>query len=177
MASQIPSQSERYANFQPDPIPSEMPKGAIFISYAREDEGSVRAIISGLQEVGCIVWYDRDRLKPGTYWPNELEDEVRKRCGLFISVVSKTTESCPEAYYHRERNWAAERFTGFSQGFAADEFYIPVVIDDSPLSCQNEPRVFSKVQATRLRNGSVTDEFANHVLALQQNRQQHLNVQ
>ncbi len=156
------------------PMPKEMPRGAVFVSYAREDEDAVRRLIGGLQEAGCTVWYDRERLKPGAYWPSELEDEVKSRCGLFVSVVSRTTESSPEGYYHRERNWAAERYNGFSQGHAADEFYIPVVIDESPLATQNEPRVFASVQCTRLKNGAATDEFARHVHALQQKRQQHL---
>ncbi len=154
----------------PAPIPREMPRGAIFVSYAREDEEAVRRLVEGLQKAGCTVWYDRQRLRPGAYWPNELEDEVKQRCGLFLSVVSRTTENSPEGYYHRERNWAAERFTGFSHGVSAKEFYVPVVIDDSAPPLRGEHRVFAGVQVTLARDGLVSGSFGMDVFELQQKR-------
>jgi hypothetical protein len=142
----------------------EMPRGAIFISYAREDEAAAAKVVRDLQAAGCTVWYDRERLQAGQDWHNSLEDEVKKRCGLFLSVISRTTESTRESYYHLERNWAASR----AQRIAHDEeFYIPVVIDDSPLSTAREPRGFHQIQATRLDGGAITPAFAKRVLGLQ----------
>jgi hypothetical protein len=144
-----------------------MPDGAIFISYARENEEAVRRLKSDLEQVGCLVWYDRERLKPGAHWHNVLEDEVKERCSLFLSVVSRHTESEAESYYHVERNWAAYRAEFFSSG---EEFYIPVVIDDSPLPFQREPRQFRKVQATHLAGGAAPPDFAQHLRQLQARR-------
>jgi hypothetical protein len=145
----------------------EMPAGAIFMSYAREDEEAARRLKAGLEKQGCVVWYDRERLKPGGNWANHLEDEVKGRCSLFLSVISRTTEGEPSGYFHQERNWASEWYSMFSEG---EEFYIPVIIDDSPLATKREPRSFRHVQATSLPGGEVTEDFARHVHALQQKR-------
>jgi hypothetical protein len=145
----------------------EMPAGAIFMSYAREDEDSAKRLKAGLEKHGCVVWYDRERLKPGGNWANHLEDEVKGRCSLFLSVVSRTTESEPSGYFHQERNWASERYSMFSEG---EEFYVPVIIDDSSLATKREPRSFRHVQATSLTGGEVTEDFGKHLHALQQKR-------
>lgn len=145
----------------------EMPSGAIFLSYAREDEDAARRLKAGLERHGCTVWYDRERLKPGANWHNHLQEEVQGRCSLFLSVISRTTESAPAGYFHQERNWASEWQAMFSEG---EEFYIPVVIDDSPLATKREPRSFRNVQATSLPGGEVTEEFGRHLRALQQKR-------
>jgi hypothetical protein len=145
----------------------EMPSGAIFLSYAREDEDAARRLKAGLERHGCSVWYDRERLKPGGNWHNHLQDEVKGRSSLFLSVISRTTESAPSGYFHQERNWASERQAMFSEG---EEFYIPVIIDDSPLASKREPRSFRHVQATRLLDGEVPEDFGRHLRALQQKR-------
>jgi hypothetical protein len=141
-----------------------MPRAAIFVSYAREDESAAANIVRGLQGAGCAVWYDRERLQAGHQWHNSLKDEVTERCGLFLSVISRTTEASREAYYHLERNWAAERAKRMAEG---EEFYIPVVIDDSPLPTTREPRDFQRIHATHLPGGAVTPAFAQRLLGLQ----------
>jgi hypothetical protein len=146
------------------PPAPEMPRGAIFISYAREDEEAVKRLKAGLEQHGCLVWYDRERLKPGVNWHNALEDEVKERCSLFLSVVSRTTETEFESYFHLERNWAEYRTEFFSSG---EEFYVSVVIDDTPMPFQREPRRFRKVQATRLLSGEVDPAFGEHLRQLQ----------
>jgi hypothetical protein len=147
----------------PAPAPS-MPHGAIFVSYAREDETAAANLVRGLQEAGCTVWYDRERLQAGQHWHNSLEDEVKQRCGLFLSVISRTTEAARESYYHLERNWAAVRAERVAHD---EEFYIPVVIDDAPLSIAREPRIFHRIQATPLPGGAITPAFAQRLLDLQ----------
>lgn len=147
----------------PPPEP-EMRRGAIFISYAREDEAAVATLVQGLQERGCVVWYDRDRLQAGQQWHNTLEDEVKTRCGLFLSVISRTTESTRESYYHLERNWAAARAERLSSG---EEFYLSIIIDDTPLATTREPRFSRQVQAVRLPDGALTEGLAKRILELQ----------
>jgi len=149
------------------PPESEMPAGAIFMSYAREDEEAARRLKAGLERHGCVVWYDRERLKPGGNWHNNLEDEVKGGSTLFLSVISRTTEGAPAGYFHQERNWAAEWQAMFSEG---EEFYVPVIIDDSPLATKREPRSFRNVQATHLPGGEVTADFGIHMRQLQEKR-------
>jgi TIR domain/SIR2-like domain len=155
---------EREASIRLPPSNPEMPRGAIFISYAREDEAAAARVVQGLRVAGCTVWYDRDRLKSGQHWHNTLEDEVKTRCGLFLSLISHTTEATRESYFHLERNWAASRAERLAHD---EEFYIPVVVDDSPLSAAREPRLFRQIQATRLERGEITADFAERALELQ----------
>lgn len=159
--------------FPPPPEP-EMPVGAIFMSYAREDEEAARRLKAGLERHGCLVWYDRERLKPGGNWHNNLEDEVKGRCSLFLSVISRTTEGAPAGYFHQERNWAAEWQAMFSEG---EEFYVPVVIDDSSLVTKREPRSFRNVQCTHLPGGEVTAEFGKQMRQLMEKRRAHSTIQ
>ncbi|HKM58952.1 MAG TPA: toll/interleukin-1 receptor domain-containing protein [Chthoniobacterales bacterium] len=151
----------------PAPPPPSMPRGAIFISYAREDVDTVWKLKQALEEGGCVVWFDLERLKPGDYWPAELEDEISKRCSLFVSVISGTTETECEAYYHMERGWAATRAGKFSPG---EPFYLPVVIDDLSFEFQREPRLSQSVNATRAPGGGLPPEFIAHVRTIQQRR-------
>lgn len=164
---------EDSGEFTPPPE-AEMPGGAIFMSYAREDEEAARTLKAGLERHGCIVWYDRERLKPGGNWHNNLEDEVKGRCSLFLSVISRTTEESPAGYFHQERNWAGEWQAMFSEG---EEFYVPVVIDDSELATRREPRSFRKVQVTRLPDGEVTHDFGEHMRRLMEKRRAHSSLQ
>lgn len=145
-------------------VKPEMPRGAIFISYAREDGASVATLVRGLQDHGCVVWYDRERVEAGEHWHNSLEDEVKERCGLFLSVISRTTESTRESYYHLERNWAAVRAERIAHD---EEFYLPVVVDETPLPPSREPRVFRPIQVTQLAGGAVSSSFAQRALELQ----------
>jgi len=161
------------SEFLPPPE-SEMPAGAIFMSYAREDEEAARRLKAGLERHGCLVWYDRERLKPGGNWHNNLEDEVKGRCSLFLSVISRTTEGAPAGYFHQERNWAAEWQAMFSEG---EEFYVPVVIDDSSLATKREPRSFRNVQSTHLPGGEVTVEFGKQMRQLMEKRRAGSTIQ
>lgn len=148
-----------------------MPKGAIFISYAREDIEAVRQLKADLEKAGVLVWFDIERLQPGVDYENELEDAVKKHCSYFISAISRTTESTAEAYYHKERHWAKERAQGFAEG---EVFYVPVVVDESPLEARMEPRLFRTQHAVRLSGGKATDEFISRMLQLQEHyREQH----
>ena len=146
------------------PSDSVIRRGAVFISYAREDEGAAARLVQGLQARGVIVWYDRERLQAGEHWHNTLEDEVKKHCGLFLSVISDTTENTRESYYHLERNWAAARAERLSLG---EEFYLSVIIDDTPSPPGREPRIAHQTQAVSLPDGEVSEDFAKRVLALQ----------
>ncbi len=142
------------------PPPLEMPRGAIFLSYAREDEAAAITLKAGLESAGCDVWYDRERLKAGVNFERRLDDEVKERCALFLAVVSRNTEKMSVGYVVKERKWAAERAEMFTE---SETFYVPVVIDDTPLPLTKEPSCFRKAHVQPLPGGAVTSGFAGHI--------------
>jgi len=73
----------------------------------------------------------------------------------------------PNPYYHKERNWAAERAGKFSRGEA---FYLPVAIDNFSFEFQRETRLTHEVQATRALGGELPPEFIAHARLIQQRR-------
>ena len=89
-----------------------------------------------------------------------------QKCAFFVSLISETTESQREAYFHGERNWAARRAEHFSDEDRGG-FYHPVIIDDLPLDgIKREPDQFQQAHRVRLIGGEVTDEFAHRLLKL-----------
>jgi hypothetical protein len=157
-----PTQSAKTLSF-----PDEMPPGAIFVSYVREDEPAVTELVSRLQAQGCNVWLDRERLKSGMNFDHRIEDYVKRGCSLFVSVISHTTESQPEAYFHKERNWAAERAHSFSD-LDRDRFYHPLIVDEiDPGAVRREPSAFGGVHRPKIPGGKVTPEFCQRLFDLQ----------
>ena len=139
-------------------IPDDMEQGSVFISYSRFDLEHALTFAIGLRQAGIPVWLDKKRLKPGGDWENHLLRAVKSRASLFLSLVSQSTEEDPEGnpdrFLHTERNWAAEKH------IPGNIFYLPVVIDDTPLPPKQGPPVFSTVQCISLPNGEITSDFA-----------------
>jgi TIR domain len=144
------------------------PRGFVFISYAREDEVAARSLADGLKAHGCDVYFDRERLGAGINFHFQLEDQVRKYCGLFLSVISPATESAVgDNYFRRERYWASQRAEGYSDA-ERGEFYLPVLIHGAlPAELRQEPRIFSGCQWNHLPGGAVPPEFCRSVAELQ----------
>lgn len=140
--------------------------GSIFISYshAAVDAAAAFRIVDKLRAAGCLVWLDDDRLTCGDNFDNHLEDAVKRHCGFFVAIISRTTEGRSEAYYHKERNWAAQRVESMTH---TRPFYFPVAIDDTPLPPRQEPRVFANIDAERAPGGEVSDAFTARLAELQ----------
>ena len=117
---------------------------------------------------GCDVYFDRERLKAGINFHFQLEDQVRKYCGLFLSVISPSTESAVgDNYFRRERYWASQRAEGYSDA-ERGEFYLPVLIHPAPpAELRQEPRIFSGCQWNHLPGGTLSPEFGRTVAELQ----------
>lgn len=150
------------------PLPEEMKSGAIFISYMREDEKAVRKIVSALNAAGCDVWLDLVDLKAGMNYDIRIEDYVRNRCSVFISVISDTTERTAESYALKERTWASSRMAGIAE-LERDRFYIPIIIDElDPGTIRHEPLAFRGVHRQKFPGGLVDNEFCKRIRLLQQ---------
>jgi len=149
-------------------VADEMNPGAVFISYMREDEAAVRQTVSRLQAAGCDVWLDLDRLKSGMNFNIRIEEYIRMKCSLFVSVISGCTEKHAESYAQRERNWASHRADGISDA-ERDKFYHPIIVDDGldPGQIRNEPMTFNAVHRPRYIGGKVDDDFCQRIRNLQ----------
>jgi hypothetical protein len=116
-------------------LPDEMPRDAVFISYAKEDFPFAVNIARALHEAGVPIWIDRRNLQAGQHYHEKLEEWIRLRCSLFVAVVSPASEANNNRYVHNERRWAAER-----QGNLKAEFYIPCLYRlSSPDTVRFEP--------------------------------------
>jgi CHASE2 domain-containing sensor protein len=140
------------------PPPPEMPEGAIFISYAREDLAAVRALKSSLEAAGLIVWFDFDRIAAGDSFDQKIHDNIQ-RCSLFLPVLSHNTEARSEGFFRREWRYALDR----DMGFAPDvPFILPVAVDNID-HFNTLPLRFRELHITVLPEGAVTQEFVNRL--------------
>jgi hypothetical protein len=136
-----------------------MPRGAVFISYSRDDTEAVRRLVRGLRGAQVPVWLDKQRLRAGENYERSLEFAVKNGCSFFLSIVSRATETDPERFVHQERHWAAQRHV---EGFV---FYIPVIIDETAQPT-GEPAEFAKIHFERLSGGNTTAAFATRLRQL-----------
>jgi hypothetical protein len=136
----------------------EMPAGAIFISYAREDLNAARTLKSALDAAGFSVWFDLDQLGPGDTFDLKIQDYVR-RCSLFLPLLSRNTEARTEGFFRREWNYALDRDKGIDQ---STPFIIPIAIDDN-LQLTTLPRRFREINITKLPAGRPTPDFVERL--------------
>jgi hypothetical protein len=138
------------------PPERDMPEGAVFISYAREDLEAVQRLKAGLDAAGVRTWFDMDQLEGGDDYDRKIRRNIAQ-CSYFIPVISATTERRLEAFFRREWSYAIDRMRNM-----ADEavFVVPVCIDGTDQGTARVPDKFKAVHFTRLPRGEVTPAFA-----------------
>ncbi len=125
-------------------MPAEIPRGAVFLSYSRDDLSAAVRLARALETAGVPVWMDKIRLETGANYERSLQHEVKDACSFFVSLISKATEADPARYVHRERAWAAQRHV---DGFV---FYLPLVLDlDEATPPRLEPECFRQSHQER----------------------------
>ena len=145
-------------------MPAEIPRGAVFLSYSRDDLSAAVKLARALEAAGVPVWMDKLRLEAGASYERSLQHEVKDACSFFVSLISRATEADPARYVHRERAWAAQRHV---DGFV---FYVPLVLDlDETTPPRLEPECFRQSHSERwndatlgnfvLRVRKLVDEF------------------
>jgi hypothetical protein len=134
--------------------PIEMPDGAIFISYAREDIDAARAFKSALDAAGVPVWFDLDSLRSGETFDQKIQDYIQ-RCSLFVPLLSRNTEARVEGFFRREWNYALVRDNGIDLN---TPFIIPVAIDDN-LPLKSVPRRFHDIHIVTVPGGRASTDF------------------
>lgn len=63
------------------------PQYAVFVSYARKDEGRVLKIVDKIKACGIPVFLDTEAIPAGASWPDVLYLAIRK-CQLFLCMLS-----------------------------------------------------------------------------------------
>ena len=81
-----------------------LPADAIFISYSRRDDETMRKITFFLRDQGFKVWVDNEKLIPGTpAWEESIEDAIKK---AFAVIVILSPDSKNSEWVRREITYA-----------------------------------------------------------------------
>lgn len=59
----------------------------IFVSYARTDAYFVHPEIERLEKQGHRIWYDKEKLQPGTFWDDAIREAI-DTCACFIVFIT-----------------------------------------------------------------------------------------
>ena len=137
-------------------------RGAVFVSYAREDTEAARRIAEALRSHGVEVWFDQNELRGGDAWDGKIRKQIND-CALFLPVVSQRTQERNKGYFRLEWKLAVEQMHLMLEGVP---YLAPVVIDDTPESGAAVPPEFMKVQWTRLSGGLPTTPFVEQIKRL-----------
>jgi tetratricopeptide (TPR) repeat protein len=141
---------------------SNIPRGAVFLSYASQDAEVARKICDALRAAGVEVWFDQSELRGGDAWDRRIRAQI-KDCALFVPVISENTQARAEGYFRLEWKLAVDR----SHLLADDHpFLFPVIIGDVADAGARVPEKFKEVQWTRLRLGDTPGELAARVSRL-----------
>ena len=138
------------------------PIGAVFLSYASQDEQAAQRICEALQQAHVEVWFDRTGLRGGDTWDATIRRQIRT-CTLFIPIISRNTHLREEGYFRLEWKLAIDRSYLIA---ASKPFLLPVVIDDTPRDDERVPDRFRELQWTMVPDGVSADTFAKQIVRL-----------
>jgi hypothetical protein len=136
-------------------------RGAVFISYAREDIKVATRIHDQLEAQGLDTWIDDSGLEPGDQWEDVIDDNIRQSA-FFLPIISRSLD--PDKWGERRerfllREWQLALKSN-SRRPPKDGFVRPVCIDDTPGDAPFV-RQFEGDNWTRLQDGDVPPEFIN----------------
>jgi hypothetical protein len=134
---------------------SDMPAGALFLSYASEDLAAAMKIREALEAAGVDVWFDKQELRAGDIFEAKIRRNI-DRSALFVPVISRHTLTLEPRFFRLE--WRqAERVA--EQVPPQRRFIVPVAIDATQETDDAMPQTFRSVQWTRLSGGQPTPEM------------------
>lgn len=151
----------------PGPAPTNgdsavMKPGAVFLSYASQDEPAAQRLRDSLDAAGIDVWFDKRHLEGGDDFDQEIKRHIRA-CSYFVPVISANTQSRHEGYFRLEWNLAVERAKLIADTVP---FILPVAIDPVAEAGALVPERFLQVQWSRLAGGAATPEFTDRMVRL-----------
>ncbi len=141
-------------------LPTTMPDGVLFVSYAREDRAAVERLQASLKDFP--IWLDQDKLDVGDDWERKIEDNIA-RCRFFMPIISRTTDHRLEGFFRREWNQAADRTRAMHDDC---RFIVPVAIDETKAGTARVPKAFLRAHWWRLPGGEITAQFLDEIREL-----------
>ncbi len=136
-----------------------VPAGAVFISYASEDYDAASRLKDSLEGFNVEAWFDKAELQGGDRFATKIREGI-KRCSCFIPVISTNSAERREGFFRREWRWAQDRAEAMDD---AEQFIMPVVIDDTGQDAEGIPELLGELHWTSLQGGEATRQFANSV--------------
>lgn len=143
----------RIKEIDPNPSPEPvvpMPGQNIdfFISYAHEDYEIANKIVSILRGLGANVWFDKNKLKPGDPFPEDIRMNILD-CKRFVPILScHTTEETPR-FFRNEWSIAIQE-VGERLGMP---YITPISIDDVNIRHRLIPSQFRDVHVLKYQDG------------------------
>ncbi|NOT07239.1 MAG: toll/interleukin-1 receptor domain-containing protein [Gemmatimonadales bacterium] len=138
--------------------PREIPRDAIFLSYAREDLEAVIRLKAILDRAGLPLWFDMDQIMGGQDWDRRINDNI-KSCILFLPVMSRTTQRLTRKQYFRsEWNAALHQKSRYAPG---EVFIVPLVVDDLERRAAEEE--FPGTHVERAPGGDIEARVVDHL--------------
>ena len=100
--------------------------GEIFLSYSHTDIAAAQTLRAELEALikDGVIWFDKSALQPGDEWKEQILAAI-KRCDLFLPVLSASTESRTDGFFHTEWQAGVDR----AKDVLGRTCLVPVVID------------------------------------------------
>lgn len=105
---------------------SEIRKRFVFMSYSHKDKIIVAKINKYLQGKGINTWFDKDQLRGGQVWAQEIKKAI-DACVLFVTFLSSNSVNS-KGYFQSEAKTAQEVWEKIPEG---KPFIVPVIIEDN----------------------------------------------
>lgn len=129
------------------PVTSIAARPLVFLSYVSKDQRDAVELEAALQRHGVDTWLDKDRLKSGERWSDEITDAIAEKVHFFVVLHSTHLSDDVETFVHREIDLAIKR--GRKRGQAM-KFIYPVsrVANACPLKALEDLQVQHLVDLT-----------------------------
>jgi hypothetical protein len=136
-----------------------MRRGAVFISYCRDDISQAVSLCRALEEAQIDVWMDKQELRAGAAWEAQIEANIA-RCSVFVPLISRNTasESRRESFFRKEWRLAEDRGKRVS---SSTTFIVPVLLgsDASVYEASDPPSEFARRNWVFCPEGSPTPDL------------------
>lgn len=137
--------------------------GAVFISYAREDQAIALKLRKQLEDANIDTWMDESGLEPGAEFKDVIHDNIRN-AAFFVALISHSLDLQGSGrlgrFVFREWKWAEDAAEDRRKD---DHFLQPVVIDDTPPGADFIDRPYRDLHWASLKEGLLSQEFIDFV--------------
>ncbi len=133
-------------------------RGAVFLSYCKEDRAAVAGIRAQLEAANVDTWMDESALEPGDEFQRVIHENIRN-ASFFIAVISRSLDNPdkPSRFIWREWKWAED--TNLERR-KDDRFLQPLVIDATPPGASYIDPPFRDLHWTiHGQDGRLSDDF------------------